>query len=145
MRLVVQRVSRAEVRIDGNVTGRVDRGLLVLLGLARNDTLRALQQAAEKTANLRIFNDEHARMNRSVLDAGGAVLLVSQFTLAGDVRKGRRPSFEQAMPPEQAAPMVQQFARYLADFGLKVEQGVFGADMDVELVNDGPVTIVLDF
>jgi D-tyrosyl-tRNA(Tyr) deacylase len=127
------------------MTGRIEGGLLVLLGLARNDTLQALRQAAEKTANLRIFNDEHGKMNLSVLETGGAVLLVSQFTLAGDARKGRRPSFDSAMPPNEAAPMVQDFARYLEGNGLRVEQGVFGAHMEVDLVNDGPVTIVLDF
>jgi D-tyrosyl-tRNA(Tyr) deacylase len=145
VRLVVQRVSRAEVRVDGKVTGQIDGGLVVLLGLARNDTLQALGTAAEKTANLRIFPDEAGRMNRSALETGGAVLLVSQFTLAGDTRKGRRPNFENAMPPEEASPMVQRFAGLLAEAGLHVEQGIFGAHMDVELVNDGPVTIVLDF
>lgn len=144
MRAVVQRVRRAEVRVDGQVVGRVGRGLLVLVGVASGDTPETAKYLAEKTVNLRIFDDEQGRMNRSLLEAGGSVLCVSQFTLYGDCRKGRRPSFDRAAPPDAARALYESFLESLRSFGVKVETGVFQAMMDVELVNDGPVTLLLD-
>ncbi len=144
MRAVVQRVSRAEVRVDGEVVGRAGRGLLVLLGIAASDTPEAGRALAEKIVHLRIFDDEQGRMNRSLLEAGGAVLCVSQFTLYGDCRKGRRPSFDRAAPTDLARALYEQFVESLRALGVSVETGTFQAMMDVELVNDGPVTLLLD-
>lgn len=144
MRAVIQRVSRAEVRVDGEVVGRVGRGLLVLLGIAASDTPEAGRALAEKIVHLRIFDDEQGRMNRSLLEAGGAVLCVSQFTLYGDCRKGRRPSFDRAAPTDLARALYEQFVESLRALGVSVETGTFQAMMDVELVNDGPVTLLLD-
>lgn len=144
MRAVVQRVSRAQVTVDGNVTGSIRNGLMVLLGVSADDTDRDAGVAAEKIANLRIFEDDAGLMNRSVLDTGGGVLLVSQFTLLGDSRKGRRPSFIAAAREETAKPLYERTGALLENAGLHVGYGVFGAHMDVELVNDGPVTILLD-
>jgi D-tyrosyl-tRNA(Tyr) deacylase len=144
MRAVVQRVSRAQVRVEGEVKGAVGRGLVVLLGVGRNDSAEAAVYLADKVANLRIFEDEQGRMNRSLLETGGEALVVSQFTLYGDVRKGRRPAFDQAAPPEQAVPLYEQFVRELIARGIRVSTGVFQAHMELELVNDGPVTILLD-
>lgn len=144
MRAVVQRVTRAEVRVEGRLVGGIGRGLLVLLGIARDDTPEAGKVLAEKIVNLRIFDDDQGRMNRSLLEAGGAVLCVSQFTLYGDCRKGRRPSYERAAPPETARALYDSFVESLRVLGVKVETGEFRAMMDVELVNDGPVTLLLD-
>ena len=144
MRAVVQRVSRAEVRVEGRLVGGIGRGLLVLLGVAREDTPEAGKVLAEKIANLRIFDDDQGRMNRSLLEAGGAVLCVSQFTLYGDCRKGRRPSYDRAAPPEAARALYESFVESLRALNVKVETGEFRAMMDVELVNDGPVTLLLD-
>jgi D-tyrosyl-tRNA(Tyr) deacylase len=144
MRAVVQRVSRAEVRVEGRVVGAIGRGLLVLVGIARDDTPETGKVLAEKVANLRIFDDEQGRMNRSLLEAGGGVLCVSQFTLYGDCRKGRRPSYDRAAPPEAARALYESFVESLRAQGVKVETGEFRAMMDVELVNDGPVTLLLD-
>jgi len=144
MRAVVQRVSRAEVRVEGRVVGAIGRGLLVLVGIAREDTPETGKVLAEKIANLRIFDDEQGRMNRSLLEAGGGVLCVSQFTLYGDCRKGRRPSYDRAAPPETARALYESFVESLRALGVKVETGEFRAMMDVELVNDGPVTLLLD-
>ena len=144
MRAVVQRVSRAEVRVGERVTGAIEGGLAVLLGVHVDDTLDDARYLAEKIANLRIFTDDDGLMNRSVLDAGGAVLLVSQFTLYGDARKGRRPSFITAAREPLARELYERVGREIAASGLRVAFGEFGADMDVELVNDGPVTILLD-
>lgn len=144
MRAVVQRVSRAQVTVDGNVTGSIRNGLMVLLGVSADDTDRDAGVAAEKIANLRIFEDDAGLMNRSVLDTCGGVLLVSQFTLLGDSRKGRRPSFIAAAREETAKPLYERTGALLENAGLHVGYGVFGAHMDVELVNDGPVTILLD-
>ncbi len=144
MRAVVQRVSRAHVRVDGDVKGAVGRGMVVLLGVGRKDSAEAAVYLAEKVANLRIFEDEQGKMNRSLVEAGGEALVISQFTLYGDVRKGRRPGFDGAAPPEQAEPLYQQFVRELIARGICVSTGVFQAHMQVELVNDGPVTILLD-
>jgi len=144
MRAVVQRVSRAEVRVEGRVVGRIGPGLMVLVGIAREDTPEAGQWLAEKIVNLRVFDDAEGRMNRSLLEAGGAVLCVSQFTLYGDCRKGRRPSYDRAASPEAALPLYEAFLAALRAFGIAVKTGEFRAMMDVELVNDGPVTLLLD-
>jgi D-tyrosyl-tRNA(Tyr) deacylase len=144
MRAVVQRVSRAEVRVESRVVGAIGRGLLVLVGIARDDTPEIGKVLAEKIANLRIFDDDQGRMNRSLLEAGGGVLCVSQFTLYGDCRKGRRPSYDRAAPPEAARALYESFVESLRALGVKVETGEFRAMMDVELVNDGPVTLLLD-
>ncbi len=144
MRAVVQRVSRAEVRVDGHVRGAIGRGLLVLVGVARSDGPEDADLLARRIEGLRIFDDANRLMNLSLEDVGGAILVVSQFTLLASCRKGRRPSFVDAAPPEQAEPLVDRFATTLRDMGYRVETGVFGALMAIELVNDGPVTIVLD-
>jgi D-tyrosyl-tRNA(Tyr) deacylase len=144
MRAVVQRVSRASVVVEGSQVGRIGRGWLVLLAVARGDVDEDADRLAEKVVNLRAFADEQGKMNRSVLDAGGAVLVVSQFTLMGDCRGGRRPSFTEAAEPAEAERLYQRFNQRVAAAGLEVATGVFRAYMDVELVNDGPVTFLLD-
>ena len=144
MRMVVQRVSEARVEVEGKVTGSIGKGMLVLLAVAREDTERDAEFLAEKTAGLRIFPDEEGKMNRSVLEAGGGVLVVSQFTLYGDVRKGRRPSFDEAAPPDLARRLYEYYVEALRGKGVSVETGVFQAMMKVYLVNDGPVTILCD-
>jgi D-aminoacyl-tRNA deacylase len=144
MRAVVQRVSRAEVRVDGRITGSIGRGLLVLLGVAKDDGEADVRALAEKVAGLRIFEDDAGKMNLAVPDVGGGVLVVSQFTLLGDGRKGNRPSFVDAAPPEVANAHYERFCALLREKALPVETGVFRAHMDVESVNDGPVTILLD-
>lgn len=144
MRAVVQRVSSARVEVAGKIAGSVGKGLLVLLGVAQGDTDRQAEWLAEKIAGLRIFEDEAGKMNLSLLDVGGAALVVSQFTLLADCRRGRRPSFTDAAPPEEADRLYQVFVAKLRSAGLPVETGVFQAHMDVHLVNDGPVTLVLD-
>lgn len=144
MRAVLQRVTRAAVRIDSETVGAIGPGLVVLLGVAQGDGLEEARRLADKTAELRIFADDEGRFNLSLLDTDGAALVVSQFTLLADVRKGRRPSFVEAAPPEEAAPLVDAFAGALRERGVSVEMGRFGAHMLVELENDGPVTIVLD-
>lgn len=144
MRAVVQRVSKASVTVDGRVTGEIGLGLLVLLGVGPNDTETDADYLAEKIAGLRIFEDADEKMNLSVVDAGGAMLAVSQFTLYGDVRKGKRPSFDGAARPEQAKKLYDYFVEKVRAGGLRCETGVFQAMMDVELVNSGPVTILLD-
>ena len=140
--MVIQRVSRAEVRVDGEIVGRIDTGLVALVGLQRGDGEELIERAARRLATLRIFSDDHGRMNRGLDEVGGAVLAVSQFTLAGSIRKGRRPSFDHAMAGDQAAPLFERFLDLLRAEGVRVETGVFGALMDVELVNDGPVTLI---
>jgi len=144
MRAVVQRVSRARVVVEGRTTGQIASGLLVLLGVGRGDTTEQAAYLAEKIAHLRIFDDEQGKMNRSLVEAGGAALVVSQFTLYGDARVQRRPSFVQAAPPEEAARLYEEFVGCLRALGVRVETGVFQARMAVELTNDGPVTILLD-
>ncbi|HNP86048.1 MAG TPA: D-aminoacyl-tRNA deacylase, partial [Kouleothrix sp.] len=144
MRAVIQRVSEASVTVAGQVVGQIGRGLLVLLGVGHADGPGEAQQLAAKIAAMRIFPDDDGRFNRSVLDVGGAVLVVSQFTLYADTRRGRRPGFSDAAPPELAAPLVDTFADALRAQGLEVALGRFGAHMQVALVNDGPVTIMLD-
>lgn len=144
MRLVVQRVTRASVTIDGEVSGEIGRGMAVLLGVGREDGAGDVEWAVEKLAGLRIFDDECGKMNLSVEDIGGGVLVISQFTLYGDVRKGRRPAFSNAAPPELANRLYEAVCERLRARGLKVATGRFAARMDVELVNEGPVTILLD-
>jgi D-aminoacyl-tRNA deacylase len=144
MRAVLQRVTRASVRVGGETVGEIGRGLLVLVGVARDDTPEDARYAAEKTINLRVFDDEGGRMNRSVLEAGGALLVVSQFTLHGDVRRGRRPSWFDAAQPEAAEPLYELFVAEARRLVPRVETGSFRQMMEVELVNDGPVTILLD-
>ena len=144
MRAVVQRVRRASVTVDGTVTGRIAAGLLVFVGVASDDGPADVEYIVNKTRELRIFPDEHGRMNRSVVESGGGVLVVSQFTLQADCRKGRRPSFDGAAPGPLAKALYEDVVRRLRDSGLEVGTGVFQADMDVELVNNGPVTMLLD-
>jgi D-tyrosyl-tRNA(Tyr) deacylase len=148
MRAVCQRVSEARVRVDGTVVGEVGAGLCVLLGVGRGDLPAEAERLAAKIARLRVFPDvpgetELRRFDRSLLDVGGSALVVSQFTLLADTAKGNRPSFTEAAPPEEAEPLYERFCTCLRDLGIPVEQGVFGAAMAVELVNDGPVTILL--
>jgi len=144
MRAVVQRVSRARVITEGSVTGEIASGLVILLGVGRADTSAVAVSMAEKIANLRIFGDDEGKMNRSLLDVKGSALVVSQFTLYGDARGQRRPSFVAAAPPEQAKKLYQEFSEALRGLGVIVATGVFQAMMSVELVNEGPVTILLD-
>ena len=144
MRAVVQRVSRASVSVDGKVTGEIGPGLVVLVAVGKEDTAATASAMAEKVANLRIFGDDAGKMNRSLLDTGGAALAISQFTLYGDARGQRRPSFIQAGPAELGKALYEEFVRGLRGLGVGVETGVFQAHTAVELVNDGPVTILLD-
>jgi len=144
MRVLLQRVSRAEVRVDSRVTGAIARGFLLLVGLTHSDTEAQLAWMAEKVSGLRLFGDAEGKMNLALHDVGGAVLVVSQFTLYGDAQKGRRPSFIDAARPEHAIPLYERFVQLLRERGLHVETGEFGAMMDVELVNDGPVTLWLE-
>ena len=144
MRAVIQRVSRARVTVDARVTGEITNGLLILIGVGHNDTSAIAAALAEKIANLRIFEDDQQKMNRSLLDVKGSALVVSQFTLYGDARGQRRPSFVAAAPAEQAKKLYEEFAEALRNLGVTVATGIFGAMMSVELVNEGPVTILLD-
>lgn len=144
MRAVLQRVSRARVTVEGTVTGEIGAGLMILLGVGRLDTLAAVEAMAEKIANLRIFDDEQGKMNRSLLDVRGSALVVSQFTLYGDARGQRRPSYVAAAPPETAKALYEEFCAALRALGVNVTTGVFQAMMSVELVNEGPVTILVD-
>ena len=144
MRAVLQRVTNAEVKVDGEIIGSIGKGILIFLGVSDDDTEKDLQYIADKMINLRIFEDENGKMNLSVHDIQGEILIVSQFTLYGDCRKGRRPSFDKAGKPDFANEMYEKFIKYCSDSGLKTEHGEFGADMKVSLLNDGPVTIMLD-
>jgi D-tyrosyl-tRNA(Tyr) deacylase len=144
MRAVVQRVIRAEVRVENQIVGRVGPGLLVLVGIEKADTREDGEALAERIVNLRIFDDPQGRMNRSLLETGGGLLCVSQFTLFGDCRKGRRPSYDQAAPSDMARSLYEVFLESLRALGVRVETGQFQAMMEVELVNDGPVTLLLD-
>ena len=144
MRVLLQRVSRAEVRIDGAIAGRIDTGFLLLVGITHSDGEEQLAWMADKVAGLRLFSDADGKMNLGLADVGGRALVVSQFTLYGDARKGRRPSFIDAARPEVAQPLYERFVQILRSSGLTVETGEFGAMMDVELVNDGPVTLWLE-
>jgi len=145
MRAVVQRVKRAEVRVEGQVTGKIGNGLLILLGVGQDDDQKDLAYLADKIMNLRIFEDSEDKMNLSVLDVGGQVLVVSQFTLYGDCRKGKRPSYSSAARPELAEKYYNEFIEYVRNnYKIQVETGVFQAMMEVDFINDGPVTLLLD-
>jgi len=144
MRAVVQRVSEASVEVAGQIVGQIGPGLLILLGVRNADTLSEVQCVAAKCADLRIFEDDAGKMNRSVREVGGEVLVVSQFTLYGDCRKGRRPSFIEAAPPAVAEPLYEAFVQCVAAAGLRTAKGVFGAEMKVRLLNDGPVTVIVE-
>jgi D-tyrosyl-tRNA(Tyr) deacylase len=144
MRVVVQRSKQASVTVNGEIVGKIESGLVLLVGITHSDTKEDVEYVADKIANLRIFEDENGKMNRSVREAGGAILSVSQFTLYGDTRKGRRPSFVEAARPEQAQPLYDLFNEKLREQGLTVETGIFGAMMDVALINDGPVTLIVE-
>ncbi len=144
MRAVIQRVKSASVTVEGTLVSEIHKGLLVFLGVAQEDTPADVDYMASKIANLRIFEDDEGRMNLSILDVGGEALVVSQFTLCGDCRKGRRPSFIAAARPEKADPLYQAFMDEISRLGVPVKAGIFQAMMDVELINDGPVTMMLD-
>jgi len=144
MRAVVQRVRRAEVRVEEQIVGRIGAGLVVLVGIGKSDTPASGDALAEKIANLRVFDDNQGKMNRSLLQTAGEVLCISQFTLFGDCRKGRRPSYDQAAPPDRALLIYESFVESLRGLGIRTETGRFRAMMEVELVNDGPVTLLLD-
>ncbi len=144
MKAVIQRSRQASVLVDGNITGSIESGLVVLLGVTHDDTEDDAAYLASKIANLRIFEDESDKMNLSVKDAGGSILSISQFTLYGDCRKGRRPNFMKAAKPTEANVLYEKFNSLLSDEHVDVQTGVFGAMMDVQLINDGPVTLVID-
>jgi D-tyrosyl-tRNA(Tyr) deacylase len=144
MKVVLQRVKRASVSVEGRVVGKIKRGIMLLIGVAETDSISDVDFVADKCVNLRIFEDEHDKMNRSVLEEGGEILAISQFTLLGNTRKGRRPSFIEAANPEKGKAFYDAFVEKLRTSGLKVECGIFGAMMDVDLVNYGPVTIIIE-
>ncbi len=144
MRVVVQRVSRGHVSIEGDIVGKINHGLVILLGVAEGDTEGDARFLADKCVNLRIFQDENDKMNLSLLDIGGEILSISQFTLYGDCRKGRRPSFIKAAGPDEGNRLYEKFNSYISEHGVNVETGEFGAMMNVELINAGPVTIIID-
>lgn len=144
MRAVVQRVKSANVKINDIVIGQIGHGILLLLGIEEEDENNDLEYMADKVPNLRIFEDEFGKMNKSLIDVGGSLLVISQFTLLGDARKGRRPSFIQAARPEKAIPLYEMFIKNMKEKNIETETGEFGGDMQVELINDGPVTILLD-
>ncbi|MBQ6446937.1 D-tyrosyl-tRNA(Tyr) deacylase [Cytobacillus oceanisediminis] len=144
MRVVLQRSKEAKVEVDGKAVGSIEKGFVLLVGITHSDELEDVKYLAEKIAHLRVFEDENGKMNQSILDSGGAILSISQFTLYGDTRKGRRPNFMNAAKPDQAKELYDQFNILLRDQGLTVETGIFGAMMDVHLINDGPVTLILD-
>jgi len=144
VRGVVQRVKRAGVSVDNKVIGQINHGIMLLLGVDESDEEKDLEYMCDKVVNLRIFEDENGKMNKSLMDVNGSLLVVSQFTLLGDARKGRRPSFIQAAVPDKAIPMYEKFISNMKNLNIETQSGEFGADMQVELVNDGPVTILLD-
>lgn len=144
MRIVLQRVRQGRVLVDGNTVAEIDRGMVILLGIAPGDGQEQARWLVEKVVNLRVFEDEDGKMNHSLLEAGGSALVVSQFTLYADARKGRRPSFTDAAPPEIAEPLVRLFSELLQQHGVPTQTGEFGAHMLVEIQNDGPVTIILE-
>lgn len=145
MKAVIQRVTSAKVEVDSITVGEIDKGFLILLGVVEGDTEKEAEVLASKVSKLRIFEDEEGKMNRSLLDMNASALVVSQFTLCADCKKGNRPSFTPSAPPDTANTLYEKFSQFLSDNGVKkVENGIFGADMQVSLVNDGPVTIILD-
>lgn len=144
MKIVIQRVNKAEVKVENKSVGKISKGLLVLLGIASDDTEETILKAAQKITKLRIFQDDDEKMNFSLTDISGSMLVISQFTLLADTKKGNRPSFIKAAKPEFAEPLYEKFCSAVKSFGIHVEKGIFGADMKVSLINDGPVTIVLD-
>jgi len=144
MKAVVQRVKESSVTVDGKIVGKIGSGILILLGIAKNDTIHDIDFISDKILNLRIFEDENNKMNRSILDAGGEILVVSQFTLLGDCSKGRRPSFIDAAEPEKANQFYEIFVEKIRGRGIKVQTGIFRAMMDVSLINDGPVTLIVE-
>lgn len=144
MRGIIQRVKSSSVKVDGKITGEINKGIMILFGVGKEDSDKDLDYLVDKTVNLRIFNDDDGKMNLSVKDIKGEILIIPQFTLYGDVRKGRRPSFTDSASPEIGKEYFEKFIDRLKNEGLKVESGIFGADMDVELINNGPVTIILD-
>ncbi len=144
MKALLQRVSKASVAVGGEVIGKIDRGVVVFLGVGRGDEEADARYLARRIANLRIFPDEAGKFNLSAQDIGGEILVISQFTLLADAKKGHRPSFTQAAPPEEAEPLFHKFIAYLRGTGLKAESGIFGEHMVVEIINDGPVTIILE-
>ena len=144
MRLVIQRVTEAEVQIERQTVGRCQRGFMILCGVEVGDSQNDVDYCIEKTTGLRVFEDDAGKMNRSIMDVSGGALVVSQFTLLGDARHGRRPSFIQAARPDEAIPLYEAYCKGLREHGVPIETGVFGADMKVSLINDGPVTILID-
>ncbi|MEJ8554879.1 D-aminoacyl-tRNA deacylase [Tepidibacter sp. Z1-5] len=144
MRAVVQRVSNSSVTVDQNVVGKIDKGIMVLLGVNNDDNSKDVEYLVDKIVNLRIFEDENEKMNLSLLDIKGDLLVVSQFTLYGDCRKGRRPNFTDAAKPDTAIPLYEEFIDKAKKYGIKVETGKFGAHMNVDIMNDGPVTLLID-
>lgn len=144
MRAVLQRVTRSKVVVDGEIVGSIGKGLNVLLGISKDDTMEDIPYLKDKIINLRIFEDEEGKMNRSLLDVGGEILLISQFTLYGDCRKGRRPNFMDALGGNEAKKIYDEFVKSLKETGIKVETGIFGAHMEVTIDNDGPVTLIVE-
>jgi D-tyrosyl-tRNA(Tyr) deacylase len=144
LRIVIQRVASAQVEVNGQIIGSIQQGLLVLVGVAHQDSEAESRWLANKTAELRVFEDDQGKMNRSLIDIGGSALVVSQFTLLADCRRGRRPAFTDAAPPALAEQLYLRFAEFLAERGIEVQSGIFAAEMQVSLINDGPVTIVID-
>ena len=144
MRVLIQRVKRASVTIDKELYSSIDKGILALVGIEKGDTLEQVQKSAKKIANLRIFPDENDKMNLSLIDVGGEMLVVSQFTLCGDCKKGTRPSFDKSAPPQIANELYEEFVKEIQSYGIKTQTGKFAAMMDVELINDGPVTFMIE-
>lgn len=144
MKVLIQRVKRASVTIDNKLYSKIDKGILALVGIEKSDTIEQVQKMAKKLSGLRIFPDENDKMNRSILDIHGEMLIVSQFTLCGDCKKGTRPSFDKSAAPDIANKLYEDFVKEIQNYGIKTETGVFGAMMDVELINDGPVTFMLE-
>ena len=144
MKALIQRVKRASVTIDNKLYSKIDKGILALVGIEKSDTIEQVQKMAKKLSGLRIFPDENDKMNRSILDIHGEMLIVSQFTLCGDCKKGTRPSFDKSAAPNIANKLYEDFVKEIQNYGIKTETGVFGAMMDVELINDGPVTFMLE-
>ena len=144
MKLVIQKVSHASCTVDGNITGKIETGFMVLVGFTHTDNKELTKKMAEKMSKLRIFEDENGKINRSIFDVGGSVLSISQFTLYADCKKGNRPSFDKAMPGVDSTVLYDYFNECLRELGLTVETGIFGADMKIDLLNDGPITIVMD-